>query len=192
MITFRRGLGATSPYASQVATLAPQYNIPPSLAVAVMNAESSGNPNAVSSAGAIGLFQLMPATAAGLNVNPNDPTQNITGGLTYLQQLYTKYGDWDTALIAYNQGPGALAANGPYASSSAYASSILSAAGMDSSTSSPFSSTPNSSDSSVGADLSPSVNLFDSMPTFSLTGTSGVMLAAIAAGLLVLAFAFRD
>lgn len=123
-----RGLGATS-YVSQVQFLAPSYGIPPSLAVALMNRESSGNPAAVSSAGAIGLFQLMPATAASLGVNPNDPTQNIKGGLSYLQSLYNQYGNWNDALVAYNEGPGAFAAHGAYASSQDYASSILSAAG---------------------------------------------------------------
>lgn len=58
-----------------------------------------------SSAGAIGVFQLMPATAAGLGVDPNDVSQNIQGGITYLKQLYEKYGSWPQALAAYNWGP---------------------------------------------------------------------------------------
>ena len=62
----------------------------------------------VSSAGAIGVMQLEPATAAQLGVDPNDVNQNIQGGITYLKQLYQKYGSWDQALAAYNWGPGHL------------------------------------------------------------------------------------
>jgi soluble lytic murein transglycosylase-like protein len=184
VITWRRGLGATSPYASQVSSMAPTYGIPPSLALAVMQAESSGNPAAVSPAGAIGLFQLMPATAASLGVDPNNPTQNIQGGLQYLSQLNQQYGgDWTQTLEAYNEGPGALAAHGAYPSSAAYAAGILSAAGpLDGSTSSDLSiagdSTP-SSDGSVPLDLS------------SLSGLSWGTAAAVLVGLIVLGMAFR-
>ena len=74
-----------SNYVPQVQALASQYGIPPSLAVAVMNAESSGNPNAVSSAGAQGLFQIMPANDASLGVtNPFDPTRAIFDEKRYI------------------------------------------------------------------------------------------------------------
>ncbi len=69
--------------------------------------ESRGNPNAVSSAGAGGLMQLMPGTAAGLGVsNVFDSSQNIAGGTKYINDLISKYGDVQTALMAYNWGPG--------------------------------------------------------------------------------------
>jgi hypothetical protein len=61
-----------------------------------------------SSAGAIGVMQLEPATAAQLGVDPTDVNQNIKGGITYLKQLYQQYGSWDLALAAYNWGPGNL------------------------------------------------------------------------------------
>ena len=75
--------------------------------------ESGFDPNAVSSAGAIGIMQLMPATAAGLGVeNPYDPKQNIMGGAKYVAQLYRTFGSYPNALelviAAYNAGPGAV------------------------------------------------------------------------------------
>ena len=86
--------------------------VDPGIALAVARTESgvcqwtpSGSV-VVSSAGAIGVFQLEPATAADLGVDPNDVNQNIRGGITYLKQLYQKYGSWDEALAAYNWGQG--------------------------------------------------------------------------------------
>ena len=119
--------------------------IPPGIAIAVATAESgiaqwtrSGN-LVVSSAGAIGVMQLMPATAAQLGVDPADPLQNIQGGVTYLAQMFNKYGDWWTALAAYNWGPANVdkaIARGKDPStwpSAGYATSTLAAAGVSSS-----------------------------------------------------------
>lgn len=86
--------------------------VDPAIALAVAQTESgttqwSGSGNVVTSPkGALGVFQLMPGTAAGLGVDPTDVNGNIQGGITYLKQLYAKYGDWSTALAAYNFGPG--------------------------------------------------------------------------------------
>jgi soluble lytic murein transglycosylase-like protein len=82
----------------------------PALVRAVAWIESRGNPAAVSPAGAQGLMQLMPATAAGLGVtDPFDPFQNAAGGARYLEQLIRQFGDTTVALWAYNWGPGNVA-----------------------------------------------------------------------------------
>ena len=106
------GLGLTSSTAASIAALvqqiASQYGLNPGLALAVAQRESSLNPNAVSSEGAQGVMQLMPATAAQYGVtNPFDPVQNITAGVQYLLALLSQFnGDVASALAAYNWGPG--------------------------------------------------------------------------------------
>lgn len=92
----------------QLTNQAAQKNgVDPNLVHAVMMTESSGNPTAVSSKGAMGLMQLTPATARDLGVNPADPAQNVQGGAAYLKQLTDKYGgDQTKATMAYNWGQG--------------------------------------------------------------------------------------
>lgn len=108
---------------------AAQYGVDPNLAKAQAWVESRGNQNAVSPAGAIGVFQLMPATAAGLGVDPNDLDQNVQGGIMYLAQLLSRYGgNTALALAAYNAGPGNVNKYGgipPFAETENYVSKIL-------------------------------------------------------------------
>lgn len=84
------------------------YNVPKDLLKAVAKAESNFNAKAVSSCGAMGIMQLMPATASALGVtNAYDPKQNIMGGAKYLSQLLDKYkGNVSYAVAAYNAGGG--------------------------------------------------------------------------------------
>ena len=81
-------------------------------------------------AGEYGVFQLMPETAAALGVNPIDPTENIQGGITYLRELYQKFGSWPLAIAAYNAGPGNIQAGIIPGSTVNYVSSVLARAGF--------------------------------------------------------------
>ena len=112
-----RGLGAVSSIQSLITSVANQFGVPPSIALGVAQKESGFNQAAVGSSGEIGVFQLMPATASGLGVNPSDLNQNVTGGVSLLASLYQQFGNWSDALAAYNAGPTHLAAGQGYASS---------------------------------------------------------------------------
>ena len=85
---------------------ADRYDVDPALVKAVIMAESSYNPMAISKKGAIGLMQLMPTTAAALGVEDSlNPEHNIDGGVKYLKKLLKRFGgDIELALAAYNAG----------------------------------------------------------------------------------------
>ena len=101
----------------------------PKLVSAVAEVESGGNQGAQSPAGAIGVMQLMPDTAASLGVNPYDKQQNIEGGAKYLRQMLDNFGgDVKKAVAAYNAGPNAVKKYGgvpPYPETQDYVDKVL-------------------------------------------------------------------
>lgn len=148
---------STSAISQQIQATATAQGVPPQLALSVAQTESSLNPNAVSSAGAQGLFQLMPGTAAAYGVTDAfDPTQNMQAGIAYLSDLFQQFGDWATALAAYNWGPtnvikyGAAAAP---ASTQNYVSSILAASGPTAAASTSVAPLPGASSSADDSDV---------------------------------------
>lgn len=184
------GLGAVASPAVQsaLASASATSGVPLSLLQSLAAIESSNNPNAVSSKGAQGLLQLMPATGVSLGVtDPFDPAQNASAGASYLASLYRKYGDWNTALIAYNEGPGNLANLGPFSSSQTYAQSVLSEAGMVSGAGTSSDAMAGSLDAAVGS-------LFDFSTVDSgsvdTSGISPLLIGGILLGGLALAWVF--
>ena len=103
---------AAHPYAAHIAEASQRFGIPEHWIRAVLRAESAGDVRAVSSAGAMGLMQVMPDTWAGLRVrhglgrDPYDPRDNILAGTAYLREMFDRYGNVGAMLAAYNAGPG--------------------------------------------------------------------------------------
>ena len=116
-------------FAAALTQAASAANVSPTLLASLVWQESRWNPQAVSPKGAIGLAQLMPATARDLGVNPSDPTQNLVGGARYLRQLLDSFdGNVEKALAAYNAGPARVRNAGgipAIAETRAYVSSIV-------------------------------------------------------------------
>jgi hypothetical protein len=87
---------------------AKKYGLDPNLFARQIGAESGFNPRAVSPAGARGIAQIMPATARGWGVNPDDPDAALDAAAKHMAQYVSQYGNWRDALTAYNAGPGAV------------------------------------------------------------------------------------
>ncbi|UHD44125.1 lytic transglycosylase domain-containing protein [Aureimonas altamirensis] len=103
---------ASHPYIAHVAEASQRFGIPTAWIRAVLRAESASDVRAISSAGAMGLMQVMPDTWAALRVryrlgrDPYDPRDNILAGTAYLREMYDRYGNVGAMLAAYNAGPG--------------------------------------------------------------------------------------
>ncbi len=120
----------SSEYDPLIEQAAARYDVDPAVLHGLIQQESDFNPSAQSSAGATGLTQLMPGTAASLGVaNPLNPAESIEGGARYLSQLTTQFGgNTANALAAYNAGPGAVQQYGgvpPYAETQSYVTKVL-------------------------------------------------------------------
>ena len=105
-------LAAVHPHAAHIAEASQRFGIPEPWIRAVLRAESAGDVRAISSAGAMGLMQVMPDTWAGLRVryglgrDPYQPRDNILAGTAYLREMWDRYGNVAAMLAAYNAGPG--------------------------------------------------------------------------------------
>jgi soluble lytic murein transglycosylase-like protein len=126
--------GDPTQYDAQITAAAARYGVDPALLKGLIRQESNFDATARSGAGAQGLTQLMPGTAASLGVDAGDPAQAIDGGARYLKAQLDRFGgDPAKALAAYNAGPGAVAKYGgvpPYAETQGYVAKVLAYAGQ--------------------------------------------------------------
>ncbi len=116
------------PYLALARRAARRHRVPEDLFLRLVQQESAWNAAALSPKGAIGLAQLMPATARALGVNPRDPVENLDGGARYLRRQYERFRTWRLALAAYNAGPEAVDRYGgvpPYQETLNYVRKIL-------------------------------------------------------------------
>jgi hypothetical protein len=119
------------PYADLFTRAGNRHGVDPALLAAVASKESGFDAAAVSPAGAQGLMQFMPATAAGLGVDPFDPASAVDGAARYLSQLTGRFGSTELGLAAYNAGPGTVSRHGgipPYPETQDYVRSVMSKA----------------------------------------------------------------
>lgn len=122
--------GPSASVREQIERIAIEHGVDPALVIALVETESAFNPAARSSKGAVGLMQLMPDTARRYGVTDRlDTESNLRGGIRYLSDLITMFGDHTLALAAYNAGEGAVIRHGrtvpPYAETRAYVPKVL-------------------------------------------------------------------
>lgn len=118
------------PYASLFNEAGERHGVDPALLASVAQIESAFDPTAISSAGAQGLMQFMPATAGEMGVDSFDPASAVDGAARYLRRELDRFGSVDLALAAYNAGAGAVQRYGgvpPFAETQRYVEKVLSA-----------------------------------------------------------------
>lgn len=123
-----RSADPATPYAQLFNEIGPVHDIEPALLAAVALVESAFDPAAVSPAGAQGLMQFMPATAAEMDVDPFDPASAVDGAARYLRRELDRFGSLELALAAYNAGPGAVQRHGgipPFPETQRYVDKVL-------------------------------------------------------------------
>lgn len=124
---------AAAPYLDAINAASAQYGLPDGLLGSLLYEESRYRPDIISGqitsgAGAVGIAQFMPATAADLGIDPTDPYQSIDAAAKYLRRLFDHFGTWADTLAAYNWGSGNVARRGTAAAPAEtqnYVTSIL-------------------------------------------------------------------
>lgn len=104
------------------------FGLEKELLLALIWQESRFCPTAISPKGAVGLGQIMPATAQGMGIDPHKPLQNIWAAAYYLREQYYTFGNWQLALAAYNAGPNAVKKYGgipPYQETQQFVKEVL-------------------------------------------------------------------
>ena len=125
-------VSASTPYAAEFEAAGARHGIPAKVLASIGYVESRFQLDAVSSAGAVGMMQFLPSTAAGMGVDPHDPSSAIDGAARYLRHALDRFGSLDQAIASYNVGPGAIARAGgvqPGSQAERYLQQVLDATG---------------------------------------------------------------
>jgi soluble lytic murein transglycosylase-like protein len=125
-------VAASTPYAAMFEAAGARYGIPAKVLAAIGYVESRFDTDAVSSAGAVGMMQFLPSTAASMGVDPHDPASAIDGTARYLRSALDRFGSIEEAIASYNVGPGAIARAGgvqPGSQAERYLTKVLDATG---------------------------------------------------------------
>jgi len=125
-------VNAATPHAALFNEAGARWGIPPTVLAGMAYVESRFQNDAVSQAGAVGMMQFLPSTAASMGVNPHDPSSAIDGAARYVRTALDRFGSLDMAIGAYNIGPGAMARAGavnPGTQADRYVTAVRAAAG---------------------------------------------------------------
>ena len=191
------GQTSSSAIQQQIIQAAQEYDVPPALALAVAQQESSFNPNATATnkngSTDYGVFQINSSNLSSLGLNPTsvmDPSTNIDAGVSMLSSLLAQYGGNTTlALEAYNAGPNAVASGNIPSSTQSYVAAVLANQGQYSSiVPSSYVSTDGDSGSDDGSDSGDTVDV----SVAGVTMSNSTLAIAAAAGLFVLWKLFGD